>query len=74
MKQCGQAHGLEHVEVIVAGRSVRAKSNRDAGRQELGHRRDAAGELHIAFGVVRHRHVVAAKQLDVRGVHPHAVR
>ena len=55
----GLAHRLEHVEVVVAGRAVRAEAERHAGGEILRHRRHAARQLHVALGVVRDADVVA---------------
>ena len=49
------AHRLEHVEVVVAGRAVGAEADGNAGRAHRRDRRGAAGELHVALGIVRRR-------------------
>ena len=56
------AHRLEHVEVVVAGGAVGAEAERDAGLQVLQHRRGAARQLHVAFGVVRHADAVLLQE------------
>ena len=48
------AHRLEHVQVVVAGRAIGAEPDRHAGRAQRRHRRGAAGQLHVALGIVRH--------------------
>ena len=64
------AHGLEHVEVVVAGGAVGAEAERDAGAQILRHRRGAARQLHVALGVVRHTDAAPLEDLDVLVGHP----
>ena len=54
-KQRGRAHLLEHVEPIVARRTVGADADVHAVREELGDRREPARELQVGRRAVRHR-------------------
>ena len=61
----GLPHGLEHVEVVVAGGAVGAEPDVDAGFAVADDRRGAAGELHVAFRVVRDPDVALFEQRDL---------
>ena len=48
---CSGAHFTQHVQVIVAGTSIRAQRD-DAGRCEFRHRAESARQFEIGFGTV----------------------
>ena len=54
-QQCDQAHLLEMIHVVVAGRAIRADADMHANFQHLGHIGDAAGQLEIGRRVVADR-------------------
>ncbi len=74
VQQRGKPHGLEHVEVVVAGGAVRAEPGAHAARQPLRHGGDAARELHVALGIVRHADTGLRQDVHVGVVQPHRVR
>ncbi len=68
-----EVHGLKQVEVVVAGGPIRPQPDADAGRQQLRHRCNAGGQLHVALGIVRDLGVAFGDEGDVLVVDPHAV-
>ena len=74
MEHRGEAHGREHVEVVAAGGAIRPEAQGHAGGQIRGHRRHAAGQLHVALGVVRDADVAPLEQRNLIVVDPYPVR
>ena len=70
----GQARFLEHVEVVVGRRTVRADADVQPELQHARHRRDAGGELQVARRVVRDPGVGVLHLPHLAFVHVHAVR
>ena len=69
-----EVHGLEQVEIVVAGAAVGPQPDRNAGCPQRGNRRNPRGELHVALGVVGHPRPAGGDPGDVRIVQPHPVR
>ncbi len=65
MKECRLAHGLEHVEVVVACGTVGAEANGNAGGAHRRYRRHPTGQLHVALGIVRNADVPARQDLNL---------
>ena len=69
-----QPHLFEHVEPVVARRTVGAKRDGDPLFPHLDDRRDARSELEIRTGTMHHFDVVLGEQRLLRVVGPHAMR
>ncbi len=52
VQQRRHPHRFEHVEIVVAGRAIRAKTDRHARAEIAGDRGGPAGELHVALRIV----------------------
>ena len=65
---------LPQVQVVVAGDAVGAQRDTAARLEHPGDRRDTAGQLEVADGIMQHRNAPAGKQLDILIRHPYAVR
>ena len=63
----GGAHLPRHVEVVVAGRPVRAEGEVHPRRGEAGHRADAARELEVRLRTVQHRGAPVRELPDLVG-------
>ena len=63
----GRAHLSQHVEVVVAGRPVRAEGDVHPGRGEAGHRAESARELEVRFRTVHDRGAPGRELLDLAG-------
>ena len=66
-------HFSEHVEIVVARAPVRSQGNGYAQIEKPRYRGDSRSELHIAFRVMNHFHVVFREQPQVVFVEGHAV-
>ena len=69
----GQAHLLEHIQVVVGGRAVGADAHGQPGLQHLLHRREAGGQLEVRGGVVGHAGTDVPQRLDLAVVDVDAV-
>ena len=69
----GHIHLGEQVQVVVAGAAVGAQASAYAPIDQLGHRRDARGQLHVAFRVVGNLDIVFGQQIHVFLAEHHAV-
>ena len=54
----------QHVRAIVAGAAIDAQAHGHAGIEHAAHRRDAAGQAHIAARAMRHAGAGGGKQAD----------
>lgn len=68
------AHLPHHIEVVVAGRSVRSKTDVHASVQHFLDGSDAASQFEIAVRTVHYGGVVLGQKLDVLVQNVHAVR
>ena len=66
-----QEHFAEDIQAVVAGRSVCADGDRDAGAQIILNRRNSAGQFHIGAGIGHDRNPVFFQDFDVFGCRVH---
>ena len=68
VEQRRHAHRLEHVQIVVACRSVGPETDRDTGPQVGWNRRRPARRLHVAFRIVRDADAARPERSECR--HP----
>ena len=74
MYQRGEVHLLEHVEVVVRGRTVGTKRNIDAKLHSANNTSKAAAQLHVARRIVHKRNAAFGHDPEVVIGTPHAMR
>ena len=74
VQQVGRADLLEQVGGVVGGAAVHGEAHGHAEAQHLGQAHDAAGELHVRAGAVRHARARFGQRGQLRVVEVDAVR
>ena len=65
LEKRGRAQLLPHVEVVVRAGTVRGHRHRRSGRPQPLDGRHAAGDLHVALGIVGHDDAATRQRFDV---------
>ena len=68
-----QADFLQHIQVVVAGSTIRAKSHMHPCCQKLRHRSHAAGKLHVAARIVDRSNRLFLHHGNISIIQPYAV-
>ena len=71
---CGEAHRLEHVELVGTTRRISADADGQTGRDHALGRRKAVAEAQVAAWVVGHGSPPVGHKADVVVVEPNSVR
>ena len=74
MQRSSKIDLFEHIEVVVARCTVRAKRDADAFRQKSRHGSDSARQFHIAARIMCDTNAVSLDDVDIFIVKVHAMR
>ena len=74
MQHCRSAAFLQHIQIVVAGSTVRAQANANALVQHCRYRCDTACQLQVALRVVRYTHVLGSHDVHILVGQMYAVR